>query len=131
MEFLQVPYGQSVYHMGRGELGLAQRLDEDLLRLSRQRNDSAGLVLGHLSSGRDLMLVGRFASSQSHLENGIALYDPIFHRSLGQQAGSGDPASTYKRTQRLFCSVSAIRTRHWHRAAQRSLRLGGWLIRRL
>jgi hypothetical protein len=26
---------------------LAQRLDEDLLRLSRQRDDSAGLVVGH------------------------------------------------------------------------------------
>jgi class 3 adenylate cyclase/predicted ATPase len=91
LEFLQVPYGQSVYHMGRGEIDLAQRLNEDLLRLSRDRNDSAGLVLGHLSSGRDLMLVGRFASSQSHLEDGIAIYDPISHRSLGRQAGSGDP----------------------------------------
>jgi class 3 adenylate cyclase/predicted ATPase len=91
LEFLQVPYGQSVYHMGRGELDIAQRMNEDLLRLSRQRNDSAGLVLGHLSSGRDLMLVGRFASSRSHLEDGIALYDPISHRCLGQQAGSGDP----------------------------------------
>ena len=47
-EFLQVPYGQSRYHMYRGEFDRAQRLDEDLLRLSRQRNDSAGLVLGHL-----------------------------------------------------------------------------------
>ena len=46
-EFLQVPYGQSRYHAFRGEFDLAQRLDEDLLRLSRQRNDSAGLVLGH------------------------------------------------------------------------------------
>jgi predicted ATPase/class 3 adenylate cyclase len=91
LEFLQVPYGQSVYHMGRGELDVAQRMNEDLLRLSCQRNDSAGLVLGHLSSGRDLMLVGRFASSRSHLEDGIALYDPISHRCLGQQAGSGDP----------------------------------------
>jgi class 3 adenylate cyclase/predicted ATPase len=81
-EFLQVPYGQSVYYMGRGELDLAQRLDEDLLRLSRERNDYAGLVLGHLSSGRDLMLVGRFTLSRSHFEEVIALYDPNFHRSL-------------------------------------------------
>jgi hypothetical protein len=35
-EFLQVPYGQSVHHALRGELDLALRLDEDLLRLSRQ-----------------------------------------------------------------------------------------------
>jgi class 3 adenylate cyclase/predicted ATPase len=81
-EFLQVPYGQSVYYMGRGELDLAQRLDEDLLRLSRERNDCAGLVLGHLSSGRDLMLVGRFTLSRSHFEEVIALYDPNFHRPL-------------------------------------------------
>ena len=41
-EFLHIPYGQSVYHMIRGEFDVAQRLDEDLLRLSRQRADSAG-----------------------------------------------------------------------------------------
>ncbi len=46
-EFLQIPFGQSRYHAARGELDQAQRLDEDLLCLSRQRNDAAGLVLGH------------------------------------------------------------------------------------
>ena len=90
-EFLQLPYGQSRYHMYRGEFDRAQRLDEDLLRLSRQRNDSAGLVLGHLSSGRNLMLAGRFASSRSHLEEALALYDPISHRSLIHQAGIAPP----------------------------------------
>jgi predicted ATPase len=86
-EFLQIPFGQSAYHMIRGELDLAQRFDEDLLRLSHQRNDSAGLVLGHLSSGRTLMSVGRFASSRTHLEEVLALYDPVCHRSLAHQAG--------------------------------------------
>jgi class 3 adenylate cyclase/predicted ATPase len=92
-EYVQVPYGQSRYHVARGELDLALRLDEDLLRLSRERNDSAGLVLGHLSSGRNLMLAGRFASSRSHLEEVLALYDPAFHRSLVHQAG-GHPHVT-------------------------------------
>jgi class 3 adenylate cyclase/predicted ATPase len=86
-EFLQAPYGQSRYHAFRGELDLAQRLDERLLHLSLQRNDSAGLVFGHLSSGRNLMLVGRFASSRSHLEEALALYDPISHHSLLHQVG--------------------------------------------
>jgi class 3 adenylate cyclase/predicted ATPase len=86
-EFLHVHYGQSLHHAARGELNLALRLNEDLLRLSRQRNDSAGLVRGHLSSGRDLMFAGRFASSRSHLEEVLALYDPISHRSLVDQAG--------------------------------------------
>jgi class 3 adenylate cyclase/predicted ATPase len=86
-EFLGVAQGQSLYHVFRGELDLAQRLDDDLLRLSRQRNDSAGLVLGHLSSGRTLMYAGRLARSRSHLEEVLALYDPIPHGSLAHQAG--------------------------------------------
>jgi predicted ATPase len=86
-EFLQVPYGQSVYHAFRGELDQALELDEDLLRLSLQRKDSAGLVLAHYSSGRNLMFVGSFASSRLHLEEALALYDPVSHRSLAHQAG--------------------------------------------
>ena len=86
-EFLQIPHGQSLHHVFRGEFDLAQRLDDDLLRLSRQRNNSAGLVLGHQSSGRTLMFTGRFARSRSHLEEGLALYDPISHSSLVHQSG--------------------------------------------
>jgi len=86
-EFLQVPYGLSRYHAYRGELDLALRLDEDLLRLSRQRSDSAELVLGHLSSGRTLVFIGRFASSRLHLEEVLALYDPTSHHSLVHQTG--------------------------------------------
>jgi hypothetical protein len=86
-EFLGVPYGESFYHAFRGEFDLALSLDEDLLRLSRQRKDSAGLILGHFSSGRDLMQTGRLTSSRSHLEEVLALYHPISHHSLVDQAG--------------------------------------------
>ena len=89
-EFLHIPYGQSRYHTFRCEFDVAQRLDENLLRLSGERNDSAGLLLGHYSSGRNLMLAGRFASSRTHLEQVLALYDPSAHRSLIHQAGD-DP----------------------------------------
>jgi class 3 adenylate cyclase/predicted ATPase len=85
-EFLQLPYGLSLLHAARGELDTALRLDQDLLRLSHERNDSGGLVLGHLSSGRNLFFSGGFASSRSHLEEALALHDPISHRSLVQQA---------------------------------------------
>jgi len=71
-----------MYHMNRGELDLAQRLGEDLLGLSGQRNDTAGLVLGHFCCGRSLMYAGRFASSRFQLEEVLALYDPISHHSL-------------------------------------------------
>jgi len=86
-EFVQIPYGQSRYHAHRCEFDLAQRLDEDLLRLSRDRNDAAGLILGHLSSGINQMFVGKFAASRSHLEQALARYDPIPQRSLVQQTG--------------------------------------------
>jgi predicted ATPase len=84
-QFLHVPYGESLNCALRGELDLALRLDEDLLRLSCQRNDSAGLLLAHTSSGRHLMFAGRFSPSRSHLEAGLALYDPISHHSLVHQ----------------------------------------------
>ena len=86
-EFVEIPFGLSRYHAYRGEFDLALRLDEDLLRLSRQRNDSVGLVLGHLSSGRTLMYAGRLESSRSHLEDLLAIYDPPSHRSVVNQVG--------------------------------------------
>jgi predicted ATPase len=86
-EFLRAAYGEASYHVFRGELDAALRLDESLLRLSRHRNDSAGLFLGHFSFGRDLMFAGRFASSRSHLEEVLALYDPISESSLVHQTG--------------------------------------------
>jgi class 3 adenylate cyclase/predicted ATPase len=87
-QFLHIPYGQSRHHTFRGEYDLALRLDENLLRLSRQHNDAAGMLLGHDCSGRDLLLAGKFVSSRSHFEQVLALYDPISHGSLVNQIGS-------------------------------------------
>jgi len=84
-ELHHVPYGQSFYHAARGELDLAQRLDEDFLRLSRQRNDLGGLALAYLCSGRNCMFAGKFAVSRLELEKVLALYDPVFHHALVHQ----------------------------------------------
>jgi class 3 adenylate cyclase/predicted ATPase len=86
-QFLQIPFGQSICCVLRGELDRARSLAEGLLRLSRERNDFAGLVLGHLASGRALMSAGRFALSRSRLEEVLALCDPISHPSLAHEAG--------------------------------------------
>jgi predicted ATPase len=103
-EFRQVLVGQSRYHSSRGELALALRVDEDLLRLSLQRNDSAGLVLAHGSCGRDLSFSGRFTSAQSHLEAALALYVPDSHRSLVHQAGMHPRVSSQANLGNvLFC----------------------------
>jgi class 3 adenylate cyclase/tetratricopeptide (TPR) repeat protein len=92
-EFLYLPYLQSYYHMFRGEFDIAQRLDEALLCLSNRRDDAAGLFLAHFSSGRTLMLTGRFSLSRSHLEAALGLYGPAFHGSLVHQTGF-DPRVT-------------------------------------
>jgi predicted ATPase len=86
-EFFRIPYGQSLYLAMHGESDRAQSLAEDLLHLGRQRNDSAALVLGYLSSGRNLLLVGGFASSRLQLEEVLAHYDPHYHHSLVHQIG--------------------------------------------
>jgi hypothetical protein len=86
-EFHQVPYGQSRYYLNRGELDLAQHSAEVLLGLSRQRNDAGGLVLGNHSLGRTLFVAGKFAASRLHFEEGCAVYDPISHHPLVDQAG--------------------------------------------
>jgi TolB-like protein/class 3 adenylate cyclase/predicted ATPase len=86
-EFIGVPYAQAGFHTFRGEFDLAQGLTEDLLRLSRQRNDTAGLVLGHYYAGVNLLCTGRFAPARAYLEGAIAFYDRISHGSLVHQAG--------------------------------------------
>ena len=85
-EFLNIPYGQSLHYAMRGELDRAQSLAEDLLRLSRQRNDFAGLVLGHYCSGFSLMIAGRFGSSRLQLKAVLALYDPRAPPLIEQQS---------------------------------------------
>jgi predicted ATPase len=82
-----VSYAQSLYHEIRGELNLAHRLDQDLLLLSRRRDDPAGLVLAHQSLGRNSMFAGRFASSRTHLEQVIELCEVNTGRSFVRQAG--------------------------------------------
>jgi hypothetical protein len=107
-EFLRIPFGQSRYLASSGELDLAQRLDENLLRLSRRRNDSAGLVLSYNSTGRNLMLAGRFALSRSHLEEVLALYDPTSHHSLVHEAGISSSTGLSERVPPYpFRSVAA------------------------
>jgi predicted ATPase len=66
-----------------------------LLRLSRERNDPAGLVLGHFSCGHNLMNAGRLVLSRSHLEEAVALCGSIPHRLLIHQAGTHPHGSAH------------------------------------
>jgi DNA-binding winged helix-turn-helix (wHTH) protein/predicted ATPase len=87
-EFRQVPYGLSMVHVYRGELDQARRVGEDLLRLSRHRNDPAGMVLGHSAAGQSILLAGEFAVSRSHLEELLTINDPNAERTPVHRTGS-------------------------------------------
>jgi tetratricopeptide (TPR) repeat protein len=76
-EFLDVPYGRLRYLLFSGELASALGLAEDLLRLSYERDDTAGLVQGHFAIGRTLMFIGRFGLARSHLEKSLSLHNEI------------------------------------------------------
>jgi tetratricopeptide (TPR) repeat protein len=129
-EFLQIPYAQSVYHAIRGEFDLAQGLAEDLLRLSRQRNDAAGLVLAHQCIGGNLMFVGSFCAIPIASRRDARALRSGLSRLAGP-SGRATPLAVAQAHLGTSFSVSGFRTRHWHVVTQPSLRLGGWLTRRL
>jgi class 3 adenylate cyclase/predicted ATPase len=87
LNFFHVPFGRSRYLVHRGELGQAKRLDQELLRRSRPRNDTVGVVLSNFSAGRTAMFMGEFDSARTHLQNAITLYDPVDHDFLIRMAG--------------------------------------------
>jgi DNA-binding SARP family transcriptional activator/predicted ATPase len=66
--------------LGRGLLGLAERLD-----------DPAFLLEGHHALWPVLVWMGRAAEARPHLERGIALYDRARHRSHAFIYGGHDP----------------------------------------
>ena len=70
-EFSNVLRGQSHYHAYRGELDLALRLDEELLGLSRRRNDSKGVLAGLFCSGHDLCVPASLLHPGVHLEEAL------------------------------------------------------------
>lgn len=77
-----------MFHVYCGELDQALRVGEHLLSLSRERGDSAGLVLGRSAAGQSLLLAGDFAGSRPHLEELLVVYDPEAHAALVHQTGS-------------------------------------------
>jgi predicted ATPase len=68
------------YHT-RAELQKARKLGEQLLNLAQRIEDSALLLEAHLALGPTLFYLGELISARTHLEQGIAFYDPQQHQS--------------------------------------------------
>ena len=73
--------------MFRGEFDLAQQLADGFVASEPPTDDSGQPGSRPLVLRRDLMLTGKFASSRSHLEEVIALYDPSPSVRLSDRVG--------------------------------------------
>jgi DNA-binding winged helix-turn-helix (wHTH) protein/predicted ATPase len=78
---LPILYGSWVYHLVRAELQTARDLAEQCRVLSNRQPDSALFLEAHQVLGISLFYLGDLASARRHLEQGIALYDPVQHHS--------------------------------------------------
>ena len=90
-QLFQVLRGLWNFYLHRVELQTARELGEHLLTLAQHIGDPALLLEAHYALGNTLNYLGEFAAAQAHFAQGIALYDPLQHRShtfrYGQDPG--------------------------------------------
>jgi TolB-like protein/DNA-binding winged helix-turn-helix (wHTH) protein/predicted ATPase/Tfp pilus assembly protein PilF len=103
-ELRHVAYGLSMAYAYGGDLAEARHIGEELLRVSQERDDSAGLVLGHSVCGQHCFMSGELQAARLHLERLLAIYDPTVHDTLVQQAGS-HPLMTQSFLAFTLCSL--------------------------
>jgi predicted ATPase len=74
--------GLSTYHQTRSEYSAMRLVADDLLRLGRQQNHVASVLVGNRSMGLCQYHLGCFAAAQAHCQEVINLYVPSTHGSL-------------------------------------------------
>jgi predicted ATPase len=94
-EAFQFPalYGLWVYHLTKGEIGIARELVEsNFLPLAETVHDQVLLLQAHLMLGGTLLHIGDLTTAQVHIDQSLALYDSRRHRHLafiyGQDPGT-------------------------------------------
>lgn len=90
-ELFAVLFGQASWYGVRGQYHIAQELAEQLLGMAQQRHDPVALVEAHGVLGTILVLRGALEAGCTHLEAGLALYNPAQHRTHVDGYGQ-DPA---------------------------------------
>jgi len=83
-QVFRVLQGLWLCYVGRAEYQVARELGEQLFALAQRQQDAASLQSAHLTLGLTLCALGAFVPARTHLEQGIALYDPQHPRSLGR-----------------------------------------------
>ena len=92
-QLFPVLYGLYRFYMVRAELQTSRELAEQLFSLAQRIQDPALLLEANLVLGQTMFWVGELAPARSHFDQGMALYDPMKHRShafmYGQDPGVG------------------------------------------
>jgi class 3 adenylate cyclase/predicted ATPase len=86
-QLIPVLQGLRRFYLARTEYQRVRELGEQLLRLAESLQDPVALVEGHLALGMLLRDLGELTEARTHLEQGIALYDPHQHHSLAFRHG--------------------------------------------
>jgi predicted ATPase len=81
-QLIPVLQGLRRFYTARAEYQRVRELGEQLLRLAQSLHDPVAFVEGHLSLGLFLWPLGELREARTHLEQGIAHYDPQQHRAL-------------------------------------------------
>jgi predicted ATPase len=84
-------WGLWFFQIARAEVRTMRELGERLLSLARRAQDPALLLQAHHALGPTYLVSGDPVTSQAHLEQGIALYDPLQHRAHAFLYGGHDP----------------------------------------
>ena len=90
-QLFPVLWGLARMHDDRGELRVGRGLGEQLLGLAQRAQDPALLLEAHHELWANLSARGELVSAHSHMEQGIALYDPQKHRDHAFRYGGHDP----------------------------------------
>lgn len=90
--------GLYVFYLLRGKIQAAHELGARLFSLAQSIQDAAFLLEAHFAVGQTLMFRGEFVAAREHLEQGIALYDPVRHHAHAFLYGQ-DPG--------VFCQILA------------------------
>src|SRR5262249_16522299 len=75
-QLFQVLWGLERFYHTRGDLQTARELAEQLLSMAQSLPDRTLLTEAHVALGSTLSLLGELARAHTHLEEGMALYDP-------------------------------------------------------
>jgi hypothetical protein len=83
-------WGQFVDHLARADLERARRLAAEYQGLAEAAGDVPMQVIGCDASGTTCFQLGEFTAGRTHLDKGIALYDPA-HRPCYAEVLPNDP----------------------------------------